>query len=646
MKQQRPIVLCGLGRMGGRVLDYLRAAGMPAVVVDTVARPDDPRLGGAPLVVGDCRRREVLEQAGVADAGGVLILTNDDLLNISTALMVRSLNREVRIVLRMFNQNLLGRLGQAVREVYALSTSMLTAPILATAALTGQALGTFRVDDTPAGLMQLVEVASLHGRDSVGGLAARQDVIVAAHLPAGRPARVLLEADPEARLMPGDRLVVCGSPAAVAPLVARGSEDADKLRWAGWLRRGWRMVRGTFAEMDLAVLVCTLVLAFVLVASTITLSLGVEKYNRPAVAFLRTVSIMATGASLHEEDYDDSPGMRVFVASLRIVGAALLAAFTAIVTNYLIRARLGSVLEVRRIPEGGHVVVCGLSTVGFRVTEELLRLGERVVVIEPDVANRFITTARRLGAAVMTGDPSILEVLKQANAGAARAIVSATDNDMTNLEVTLLVRELNADQRVVLLLNDPQFAQMLREAADVRLALSVPALAAPAFVAALFGDRVLGVFLVADRLIAVLDLVIHEGDPFAGSALRALAIDYRLLPAALVRADGSAPRPLLAARLEPGDRVTGLIALGDLERLLRRQPSSAAFAVEVTACPLPTRPWLAGLLRTRSSLDAEQAMQAVETLPMTLASGLTRGQAEDLLAQLARERVTASMTEA
>src|SRR5262249_2606294 len=132
---------------------------------------------------------------------------------------------------------------------------------------------------------------------------------------------------------------------------------------------------------------------------------------------------------------------------------------------------------------------------------------------------------------------------------------------------------------------------------------------------------------------------------FAGSALRALAIDYRLLPAALIRKAAPPPKPMLAARLEPGDRVIGMIELADLERLLRRQPSSAAFTVEVTACPVPARAWVGGVLRTRTSLNAEQAAKAVESLPLTLATGLTRGQAEDLLAQLARERVTASMVE-
>src|SRR5215475_10118429 len=81
----RPIILCGLGRVGWRVLEYLRAGGLAVVVVDSRCSADDPRLAGVPVVRGDCRQREVLEEAGVARAGGVLIVTSDDLVNISTA---------------------------------------------------------------------------------------------------------------------------------------------------------------------------------------------------------------------------------------------------------------------------------------------------------------------------------------------------------------------------------------------------------------------------------------------------------------------------------------------------------------------------------------------------------------------------------
>ncbi len=89
---ERPIVLCGLGRMGTRILEYLHAAGLPVVVVDNRCQADDPRLQGTRLVCGDCRQRAVLEAADVANARGVLILTNDDLVNISTTLMVRAIN--------------------------------------------------------------------------------------------------------------------------------------------------------------------------------------------------------------------------------------------------------------------------------------------------------------------------------------------------------------------------------------------------------------------------------------------------------------------------------------------------------------------------------------------------------------------------
>src|SRR5205807_7661830 len=189
--------------------------------------------------------------------------------------------------------------------------------------------------------------------------------------------------------------------------------EAD-LRWAGWSRRMARVVGRTLADIDRATLACTIVLLAVLIASTLVLRFGVTKFHI-ADAFLRTVSILATGAALGEQgDYTDSPGLQVFVSILRIVGAVLMAAFTAIVTNYLLRARLGGAFEVRRIPDGGHIVVCGLGSIGFLVIEELLRYDERVVVIERDPANRLVNTTRRLGVPVIIGDAGVAEVMRQA----------------------------------------------------------------------------------------------------------------------------------------------------------------------------------------------------------------------------------------
>lgn len=643
----RPIILCGLGRVGARVLEFLQAANLPAVVVDTVCQPGDARLKGARLVCGDCRKREVLEEAGVAGARGVLILTGDDLLNISAALMVRSLNPDVRVVLRMFNQNLIGRLGHAVKNVYGLSTSLLTAPVLAMTALTGQGLGTFRIDDGADGWRQVAEVAVGSGSELLGrGVAevtTQRGALALVHLPARGPARFLLDVDLDARLQAGDRLVVCGEPRKLNTLLARAGESEDVvLHWAGWLRRNVRAAVRTLRQIDTAVMACTVVLVVVLVLSTVVLRLGLENYSTPH-ALLRTVSLMATGGSLHEDElkYD---WVKVYVSVLRIVGMVLTAAFTAIVTRYLVQARLGGALEVRRIPDGGHVVICGLSPIGFRTLEELIALGERVVVIEMDPDNRFVVTARRLGAAVILGDARVGEVLRQAHAATARAVVAATHHDLVNLEMALLVRELNERQRVVLLLGDAQLAQMLREAANIRLAVSVPALAAPAFLAGLFGDRVASVFLVREQMLAVIDLLVQPDDAtFLGQTVRAVAVDYRLLPVAVLPAQGPPPPAPMTARLAAGDRLVGIIALTDLDRLLRRQPAPADYAVEVQGFPLPARGWLAGLIRTLRGAGQPEAEAVLEQLPFRLRDHLTRGQAEDLLAQLVRERVAAKV---
>jgi Trk K+ transport system NAD-binding subunit len=644
---ERPIVLCGLGRMGTRILEYLHAAKLPVVVVDDRCRLDDPRLKGFRLVLGDCRQRSVLEAADVANARGVLILTNDDLVNISTTLMVRAVNPSVRVVLRMFNQSLLDRLGRALPNVYALSTSLLTAPVLAMTAVAGQALAAFALGHTEDGERQVVELqvspaSQMRGR-TIGEVTTHRDAVALAHLPHEGGERFLLDVDLEARLKTGDQLVLCAAPRSLtALLMEMDAADAPNLLWAGWPRRMARVVRRTLAEIEPAVLICTLVLIGVIVTSTLVLCLGVEKY-RVIDALFRTVSVMATGASMQDAQLEYSPGMKVFLATLRILGAALTGAFTAIVTNYLLRARLGGALEVRRIPDGGHVIVCGLGAIGFRVVEELLRYGELVVVIERDAHNRFVRGVRRLGAPVIIGDASVREVLREAHADTSRAVIASTDDDLTNLAIALLARELHPQHRVVVLLGDPQLAVMLREAANVQYALSVPALASPAFVASLFGDRVLSVFQVRGQLFAVIDLLIQAGDPFADHSVRAMAVDYRLQPVALLPAEGPPPRPLLAGRLSPRDRLVAIIALKDLERLLRRQPCSAAFGVEILAVPLPARPWLAGLLRTQRGWSEEEATHAVQQIPLRLAEYLTRGQAEDLLVRLVRERIDAKL---
>src|SRR5262249_5414570 len=148
-----------------------------------------------------------------------------------------------------------------------------------------------------------------------------------------------------------------------------------------------------------------------------------------------------------------------------------------------------------------------------------IRLGDQVVAIERNRDNAFIATARRLGAVVIVGDATVAEVLNQAHAGSAKSIVAATQNELTNLEIARLVRELHPDKRLLVRLIDPQLAGMLRDAANIRLALSIPELAAPAFLAAFLGDRIRTVMLAHGQILAVVDVNVNADDAFAGKTV-------------------------------------------------------------------------------------------------------------------------------
>ncbi len=647
-------ILCGLGRVGWRVLEYLQATGAPVVVIDSRCAADDPRLGTAGLIAGDCRLQEHLEKAEVARARGVLIVTSDDLVNISTALMVRHLHHGVRIVVRMFNQGLITRLGKAVDNVFALSTSALAAPLLALIARTGEALGTFVLEDG-----HRYQVAELNvPRDSelagttLADLAARHDVQVLGHVSGGT--RVFFHnVDSAARLRPGDRVIICGEPKQLGPLLAKEEEvSLPDLLWAGTIRRFGRMLWRTIRAIDLPVKICTVVLLAVIFVSVLVFHFGMEK-DTLVDAFYRAISLIATGADMGGRDLPEGGWQRVYVSALRLIGTALVASFTAIFTNYLVRANLGGALEVRRIPESGHVIVCGLGNVGFRVVGDLVQQGERVVAIERQRDNPFIPTARRLGVAVIVGDAIVPEVLRQAHAATAKAVVAATSNELVNIEVALLVRELNPKMRVVLRLIDPRLARTMREAASVRLALSIPDLAAPAFVAALFGDRVLSMFLVEGRLMAVVDLVVQAQDGvLENQSIRALAVDYQMAPISVLDAQGQ-PKPL-RGKLDAGDRLTAILALPDLQRLLQRDKAPRDCAVEVSACPDSARAALAQLLQhgatqdgaTRDETRDDAIDRVVEQFPISLGTNLTRGQAEELLELLRRDQIVGHLRRA
>lgn len=131
------IIVCGLGKIGYRVVGQLLATGHEVVGIERGPSEFIELLSGqdVPVISGDARRVEILEAAGLLHARSVLCVINDDLTNLDIALTARERRPNIRIVLRIFNDALAQKLQSAFNIKTAFSTSALAAPTFAAAAL-------------------------------------------------------------------------------------------------------------------------------------------------------------------------------------------------------------------------------------------------------------------------------------------------------------------------------------------------------------------------------------------------------------------------------------------------------------------------------------------------------------------------------
>ncbi len=132
------IIVCGLGRVGMRTVQQLIDAGYSAVVIerDWSSEFVEHALNSkVPVVIGDAREVLTLRRAGVLRACAVVAAVNDDLLNIEIALTIRAFRPTLRLVLRVFNEDLDYNLEKTFGRNAAFSASALAAPTYAAAAV-------------------------------------------------------------------------------------------------------------------------------------------------------------------------------------------------------------------------------------------------------------------------------------------------------------------------------------------------------------------------------------------------------------------------------------------------------------------------------------------------------------------------------
>jgi Trk K+ transport system NAD-binding subunit len=164
------IIVAGLGHLGIRVVRELVVLDEDIVIIEAktdTPRVDEVRTYGIPVITGDARSPDILRRAGVDQAGALIICTNDDLSNLQIASRVRELNKDIRLVMRMFDDAFARSMADRFDVAAVMSASMMAAPAFAGAATGTEIIQTFRVADKvlAMGRLEVQPGSRLEGAD-------------------------------------------------------------------------------------------------------------------------------------------------------------------------------------------------------------------------------------------------------------------------------------------------------------------------------------------------------------------------------------------------------------------------------------------------------------------------------------------------
>jgi voltage-gated potassium channel Kch len=540
-------IICGLDELGFRAAEELMRLQETVVIVTPTAQGQFQgrvHAMGLHTIHANYREDEGLRRAGVMGARAIIIAGSDDVGNIHAALSTHELNPGLRVVVRIFNPDLGTQISSLLQDCAVLSSSAIAAPAFVEAALQERFEQRVEVGDRVLVLRR--------------GRVDDPDVLlaVAATSEAGQVSLFPEEGS--------DVLCLADTGEREAGVAATPARSRKRRLPASLVTTG--QLLGTLASGQLRY-VMALVAAVVIVSSLIL---------HFAAGFGLLTAVYFTVSTITTIGYGDVTLIHapwpvlVFGIFLELVGAAVIAMFFAVITDTLVGTRLRQALGGLHKNLDNHVVVCGLGNIGHRVVEQIHAMHIPIVAMELNEGQKAITHIRRSGVPVLIGDARELNNLQKLEVDRARCVIVCTDDDISNLEIALSVRMLDPGRKVVLQLHDPDLAARVQRAIGVGISRSTAGLAAPAFVSAALGHRIVSTLPLGNRTLVVARATVADGAGAAGKSVGWL-LDGPYARVLLVkRGEDQTWRPGSEVVLMAGDELVMVSTRKGLDEILRR----------------------------------------------------------------------------
>jgi Trk K+ transport system NAD-binding subunit len=232
------VVVVGLGSFGVRVAGMLREAGHDVAMIeldeDSRYLPAAAELG-IPVIFGDATLRPTLAAARVSQARAVAVLTENDMVNIETGIILQEMLSAVPsaecaaglppIVLRIYDRELGAAVGHRLGFEHVRSTVDLATPWFIGAAMGMEVLGTFSVGQHSfmIGGVQVQQGSEMDGMPMLG--VSTQTRIIAVER---RDGQVEFHPHRDARLSAGDTAYLVGPYRELLETLRRGGPGSGE----------------------------------------------------------------------------------------------------------------------------------------------------------------------------------------------------------------------------------------------------------------------------------------------------------------------------------------------------------------------------------------------------------------------------------
>jgi Trk K+ transport system NAD-binding subunit len=120
------VIVCGLGRLGYFIVEELLKREKKVIIIEIneeAKHVDYFRSIGADVYIGDARSEKVLSDVNIKHSAALISVINNDALNIEIGLHARTLYATMKIVLRIFDEDIAVEIKNMLNIQLAMSNS-------------------------------------------------------------------------------------------------------------------------------------------------------------------------------------------------------------------------------------------------------------------------------------------------------------------------------------------------------------------------------------------------------------------------------------------------------------------------------------------------------------------------------------------